>query len=366
VAAQAPARVAHGERLFRTLCAGCHVPGDKEPRRAVGGHVSTFADFAGTLEAPNLTHDAHAGIGARSDEDLARLLRFGLRADRTYAFGMPRMKALSDDDVADLLGFLRSDHPWFAADPHQAAPPDLGVTGRITIGFSDAFDVAAPAHIPAPPPGPNADHGRYLASAIYGCVSCHTSGEGTIDAKLLSPELLAGGMALRTPRGDPIFSSNLTPSPEGLGAIGRDELGRALRTGIGRHARPLRAPMPIFRLMTDEEVDALLAFLRVVPPRPHHIGITDDWVPPPTTAQGDEKFARYFCASCHGAGPLEKALRRAATGDPAALTRSILHPEATNPESQMPTYAGVLTPADAEDLAAWVHAHFAPNALMKK
>lgn len=365
VATTLPARVAHGERLFRTLCAGCHVPLGPEPRRAVGGHVSTFADYAGTLEAPNLTHDASAGIGARSDEELARLLRFGVRPDKTYAFGMPRMKALADDDVSDILGFLRSDHPWFHADGHQAPAPDLGIMGRIAIGFSDAFDVEAPAHVRSPAPGPTPAYGRYLATAIYGCVACHTTGEGNADAKLASPDLLAGGLALRTPRGDPIFSSNLTPSAGGLGAIEHDELARTLRLGIGRHARPLRAPMPIFRLMTDQELDGLLAFLRSVPPRPDHIGITDDWAPPPPTAGADEIFARQFCGACHGAGPLDKALRQAATLDEATLAARILHPEATRPESQMPTYAAVLDEPTATKLAAYVKAHFASHALVK-
>ena len=365
VAATAPARVAHGERLFRTLCAGCHVPEGPDPRRAVGGHVSTFADYAGTLEAPNLTHDARAGIGARSDEELAKLLRFGLRADNTYAFGMPRMKALSDEDLGDLLGFLRSDHPWFRADDHLAPAPDLGIMGRIAVGFSDAFDVEAPAHVQAPTPGPTPDYGRYLATAIYGCISCHTPGEGSAEAKLKSPDLLAGGLALRTPRGDPIFSSNLTPSAGGLGAIGRDELARSLRLGVGRHARPLRAPMPIFRLMTDEELDGLLAFLRSVPPRPDHIGITDDWTPPPPTAGADEIFARQFCGACHGAGPLEKALHQAATLDEATLVTRILHPEAARPESQMPTYAAILDEGTAAKLAAYLQAHYASHALMK-
>jgi len=378
--------LAHGERLFRTLCAGCHVPGGPEPRRAVGGHVSSFADFAGDLEAPNLTRDREAGIGARSDEDLARLLRFGVRPDGTYAFGMPRMKSLDDDDVAALLGFLRSDHPWFAPDPHRSPPVELSLIGRITVGFSDAFDTNAPAHIRAFDKQDSVARGRYLASAIYGCVSCHTPGEGTVDVKVASPDLLAGGLALRSPRGDPVFSSNLTPGADGLGTIDRDTLARALRQGLGRHNRPLRAPMPIFRLMADDELDSLLAFLRTVPPRPHHIGITDDWEPPSPAAAADEIFAREFCASCHGAGPLEKALRRAAsvaqanadgaTGADAAksatssqetatLAQHILHPEAFDPESQMPTYAVVMDAATAEKLAAYIRSHFGAHALVK-
>lgn len=272
--ATAPDDLARGERLFRHLCIGCHAPGGAA--RATGGLVAGAPPFLGDIWAPNLTQDAIAGIGAASDGQVARLLRNGIRRDGRYASGMPRFARLADEDVSALIGFMRSPHPLFAASSESQPTTRLGVVGTLILAFGGGINTAGAARVVAPTPGPTAAYGEYLTSAVYGCVDCHTEGMGQTEEKLRSSGLLAGGYGRRDPKGDPIFAANLTPDPEsGLGRWNRDELAQAVRAGVGRDGRRLRAPMPQFPHLDDVEVDAMFAYLRSrpaiarrVPPRP--------------------------------------------------------------------------------------------------
>ena len=203
--------------------------------------------FLGEIWAPNLTSDTETGIGSWTDGELARLLRNGVRRDGHYAGSMPRFARLGDQDVAALIGFLRSDDPLVAPVSHQVPRGGMGIAGKLALAFAAGIDTRGDARVPAPARGPTADYGRYLASAVYGCVDCHTDGFKTTDENLRSPGLLAGGLFLRTPRGDPIYSANLTPDSEtGIAAWTADDLARALSTGIGRGGLALRPPCRYF------------------------------------------------------------------------------------------------------------------------
>ena len=261
-----PAEIARGGRLFRTVCLDCHAGGGKDRTRATGGRVGGAPDTLGSIYAPNLTNDQEAGIGALPDAAIARLLRNGLRADGRYAAGMPRFARLSDADVAALIGFLRSDDPLVAAAPNRVPPTELGLAGKLILAYSAGVDTSGPPAIPAPARGATAEYGAYLASSAYGCVDCHTDGYEPASKKLRSPALLAGGFLLRTPRGEPLLSSNLTPDVDtGLGRWTPADFRRAVTAGVRPDGAKLRAPMPVFHDLDDSEVAALFAYLRTVP-----------------------------------------------------------------------------------------------------
>jgi hypothetical protein len=72
---------------------------------------------------------------------------------------------------------------------------------------------------------------------------------------------------LSPPGGKP--AANLTPA--GIGHYGEADLARALRTGMrpgGEMLDSVQMPWTTFRDMTDEEIQALWAYLRSVPPKP--------------------------------------------------------------------------------------------------
>lgn len=107
--------------------------------------------------------------------------------------------------------------------------------------------------------------GRYLAT-LGNCQHCHT-------ARGQAP--FSGGRALPTPFGT-VYSSNLTPSAEGLGSWNAADFYRALHHGQSRDGRWLYPAFPFNNTthITREDSDALFAYLRTVPPaaqrRPDH------------------------------------------------------------------------------------------------
>lgn len=137
------------------------------------------------------------------------------------------------------------------------------------------------------------ERGRYLVT-VAGCNDCHTpfkagpNGPEPDMARMLAghpqelrmPPAPAGqgawiwsGAATNTAFAGPwgvSYATNLTPEPNtGLGIWTEELFIRALRTG--RHwgqARPILPPMPWqnYSRMTDEDLKAMYAYLRTIPP----------------------------------------------------------------------------------------------------
>ncbi len=368
--------VAHGARLYRTACISCHTePGSS---RSCGARILNFPPAFGTIASSNLTAEPGRGIGHIGDGEIARLLRQGIMPDGRYSRTMPRSKLLGDEDIAALLGFLRSGDPLFAACEPGQAPVEGGLTvlGRVALAFlspgpapgpggtpepeAGAFN---PTPLPVPPRAASPAYGRYLATAIYGCVGCHTDGVGDVESKLGAANLLAGGFEFPDPRGDVVVSTNLTPDETGLAGWSLDDFQRALLMGIGRAGGAVRSPMPILRYAEPLEVEAIFRYLQTVPAVKHatRAATSVRAAPPAAPAQKsrddspNDTFVALGCAPCHGAGaPFRDALRQASGKPIDAVAEAILHPERANPGTQMPTYAEIVDPTVARALASWL------------
>jgi len=175
--------------------------------------------------------------------------------------------------------------------------------------------------------------GEYLVRRVAACGSCHTTRQsGRIADPELADKLLAGGNVLETvtPKMK-VWVPNITPDPEtGVGRWSDDELARAIRDGVDDGGDLLSPLMPFgaFRLMSDEDVRAVVAYLRSVPsvrqerkpakkdvPFLVHVGL--DWFgvgrhPPARNVQAPARtdrpaYGRYLfdvagCADCHSLG----------------------------------------------------------------
>jgi hypothetical protein len=65
-------------------------------------------------------------------------------------------------------------------------------------------------------------------------------------------------------------SRNITSHKEkGIGAWSDDEIKRAITQGLSRDGSRLKPPMgyPFYAKMTDGDLDAIVAYLRTVPPK---------------------------------------------------------------------------------------------------
>jgi cytochrome c553 len=110
-------------------------------------------------------------------------------------------------------------------------------------------DAEAPAPVPA---GATPEYGKYLAR-VSGCDGCH--------GRTLAGGPIEGGPPDAKP------AANLTPT--GIGRYTEEDFFRALREGKRPDGSPIDPFMPVkyTKDMTDEEIRAVFAFLKTVPPR---------------------------------------------------------------------------------------------------
>lgn len=148
---------------------------------------------------------------------------------------------------------------------------------------------AGPVQSIARPAGQFADpveQGEYLTT-IAMCVFCHTPfkepfvtfenieleelrrGAFDISQTLDESKLLAGGHEIPLGPAGVIVTRNLTPDPEtGLGEWTDEEIKTAIRTGVSRDGHQLNPVMPymFYNNMAESDLDAIVAYLRSLPP----------------------------------------------------------------------------------------------------
>lgn len=113
--------------------------------------------------------------------------------------------------------------------------------------------------------------GRYLAENVAACFHCHSEADKSLFGMPPKPGTVGGGGMCMGPEDDfpgTMCASNLTADLEtGLGQWTDGELIRAIREGVSRDGRPLMAAMPygFYREMSEEDVEALVVYLRTLP-----------------------------------------------------------------------------------------------------
>ena len=140
--------------------------------------------------------------------------------------------------------------------------------------FSDPIRKAGPdlSTIPDPAERMMAERGRYLMT-VGACSECHsTPGDQGPDTQ---HKYLAGGARLMRRGQGRYVSMNLTPDRgTGIGALGDDDLERVWRHGLGPdgHSVPgFLMPWPAYSNWTDEDMHAVLVYLRHTVPIVHRI-----------------------------------------------------------------------------------------------
>lgn len=165
--------------------------------------------------------------------------------------------------VVGFLGFLYLIPPFTLAGPEEFSKP----TAEKPPSMSGIED---------PTVRVIAEHGRYVA-LIHDCAGCHTA-QG--DEGPNWNKYLAGGAKYRAKWRGTIVSANITPDPEtGIGRLTDDQIKRAIRSGIyhtGRIIEHRDMPWASWSNMSDEDLYALIVYLRHIPPVKNRI-------PEPTT-----------------------------------------------------------------------------------
>ena len=124
-----------------------------------------------------------------------------------------------------------------------------------------------------------AERGRYIVTTL-GCSDCHTPhGDQGPDFN----RYLSGGILLAATGEGSFISRNLTPDKEtGIGMRTDEEVKRVLRSGVfhtGRRINHRAMPWGNFSNMTDEDLYAIILYLRQLNPVRHHIPDPSPGVP---------------------------------------------------------------------------------------
>ncbi len=352
-----PERVARGKRSVEMLCAACHM--DSATGALTGKRMVDVPPQFGEAWSRNITAHPVKGIGSWTDGEIAYLLRTGIARDGRYTPPwMVKLPNASDEDLRDIIAFLRSDDPLVQprdADDHDSRPSFLTkVLAR--VAFKPFPYPARP--IMAPPPDDKVAYGSYLVNSRLLCYSCHSRDFATNDdlRPERSPGYLGGGNAMPDIGGKLVYTANLTPDHEtGIGGWTADQFRRALKEGIRPDNRPLRYPMVPYRPLTDDEADAIFAYLRSVPPARNKVKPSEAYVV--AGDRGKQVYYAYGCNGCHGdTGHGQYDLRQGPQKYPTddELIAWIKHPERLRPGIAMPTWDGVIKEEEYEPLAGYV------------
>ena len=108
--------------------------------------------------------------------------------------------------------------------------------------------------------------GEYLMNGPVACGNCHTPR----DEKMMpiAGKEFSGGFHLFDPVGIDAYAANITPDPDtGIGTWTDEEIITAIREGKTPDGRINFPPMPVptYNNMSDDDVKAIVAYLRTVP-----------------------------------------------------------------------------------------------------
>jgi mono/diheme cytochrome c family protein len=262
--AMAQSAVERGSYLVNTImtCGNCHSP--KGPPAAVAGK-----DFSGGLRfdeppfdvtAPNITPDKETGIGNWTDAQIKTLLLTGKNEHGIQAAEvMPTAfyPILTPGDLDGIVAYLRSLTPVKnkVADPIYkiALPHHVFPGAEKSYSQADLND--------------KLKRGFYLVT-IGHCMECHTpfAPPGGPD---FANSLGKGGREFPGPWGVSKSRNITSHKTAGIGDWTDAEIKTAITQGKRKDGTPLKGPMgyQYYAKMTDADLDAVIAYLRTVPPK---------------------------------------------------------------------------------------------------
>jgi len=244
-------------------CVGCHTEARDNAQPFAGGRA--LETPFGTFYGPNITPHPQAGIGRWSEQDFIRALREGRRPDGAHyfpAFPYPSFTRINDQDLRDLWAYLRTVPPSNRpSEPHNLKFP---FGWRWLVWVWKLFFFNPGPFTPDPAASAVVNRGSYLVNALGHCGECHT------------PRNFLGGMKgarhlAGAKLGEGTSASNLTPTR--LKKKSDAEVKDFLQTGMTPDGDVAAESMgEVVRNttshLTPADLDAVLAYLRSLPPLP--------------------------------------------------------------------------------------------------
>lgn len=245
-ASRDPAVIERGRYLVRhvAVCEQCH--SEKNAARGPTGEVDLSGRAVTSLPTPNIT-PARTGIGAFTDEQLARALRSNVGHDgRTLAI---MNFNFADDDLRAVISYLRSMRPVERELP------------RKTFGMPNIANGRPPA-LEVSPRGTDVETGRYLVEAVADCGGCHTLRDFATGQMTQAP--FGGGVPIQDEY-DPTrvyWSANLTTGGR-LATFAENDFVSRFRMGLLIDGSPM--PWEAYKSLPESDIRAIYRYLKSLP-----------------------------------------------------------------------------------------------------
>lgn len=260
--------IARGKELIfgAAHCVNCHSPVALNEDADAGKEVPlsggrSFELPIGIIYAPNIT--AHeTGIANKTDEAIARTLRFGIRSNGDALFDFMPFHNTSDEDLTAIISYLRS-RPGIE---NKVPTNKMNLLGKVVKAFM--LKPAGPVgEIPAAVKrDTTAAYGKYLASSVANCRGCHTNRDMMTGAFI--GEDFAGGFRMETKTDSGTYyvtSANLTPDATGrIKDWTQEQFIKRFR--LGPLIQQSHMPWKPFSHMSDNDLKAIYKFLQTVKP----------------------------------------------------------------------------------------------------
>ena len=337
--------IAHGKALTDAGdCASCHTA---DPAKPFAGGKRIDTPFGG-IYSPNLTPDRDTGIGAWSDEEFYRALRYGVARDgsRYYpAFPYPNFTKLIRDDILAIRAYLATLTP--VRNTPKPAELRWPLNYRSVMRAWNLLFFKPGILMPDQSKSAAWNRGRYLVEGAAHCGACHTP-KNMLGADKRGQQYAGGQVqGMFAPRLDGAERS-------GLKSWSVEDIAEYLQSGRnGRsHAGELMSEVVVNSTskMSDADIRAIAVYLKDLPAGPPEPAVS----PPPSAQMADgERLYKGACIACHeidGSGapriyPPLPGNANLQSADPLSTLRVILDgaqtvttPRAPNTGS-MPAYA---------------------------
>lgn len=279
-----PERLQRGKYLVNhvSVCIDCHstrnwaffsgpvTPGTEGKG---GERFDSNIGLPGTVYAKNITP---AALGKVSDGVLLRAIAGGVDHNDKPLFplmGYTRYANLSREDLYAIIAYVRTLKPIENTVPDHQLNFPLNLIVRTIPG----------PYTSQPEPNKNNpyEYGKYLVNAAA-CIECHTQ---KVKGEILKGMEYAGGWEVHMPDGV-VRSANITPEEEtGIGLWTKDifiakfkewENADTTKLNLERMGRQSIMPWTMFAGMTEEDLGAIYAYLRTVPPVQNRV---ETWTP---------------------------------------------------------------------------------------
>ncbi|NMC62557.1 MAG: cytochrome c, partial [SAR324 cluster bacterium] len=250
-----------GETLVKGLaaCGVCHGQISDPESPLIGGRV--VEDIYGEVTAPNIT-PGKTGLGDWTTTEIMQAIRNSINKDEEDISQAVHKGYLwmSDEDLLAVVGYLKSLTPY----ENEVDRRHVSFVSRNTTGFWESKKEVK-GHVPAIIPTDKVAYGEYLVNHVANCAFCHNS-----PSTLLRGEsFLGGGKTIKREGVERVAPPLHNGQDSSIFGWSEKDIIHYLKTGMtpeNNAINPLFCPTNFYRNAPEQEIEAIAAYLKTVPP----------------------------------------------------------------------------------------------------